>query len=177
KAKDSASAASFLQLYHRTAYKQRDTLNIANAYCKKARSFYHANISDSAFYYFGRSSEQYQLLGDSLQQAEKLYYMANILWRYNDYVGMESLTTEAVQLFDKKVKRATDSAYIVSAYNHYGLAYTGLLDHDNALLAYKKAALYERNPVNRLIIENNKAWVHMEAGDLHQAARILEPVI
>jgi tetratricopeptide (TPR) repeat protein len=177
KAQDSVTAARFLNRYYLNAVQKADTLNKANAYHNKAQVFYHAGISDSAFYYFGRSREQYQWLADSLQQAEKLYYMADILWKYNDYVGMESATTEAVQLLDKKVKTATDSSYIVSAFNHYGLAYTGLLDYESALDAYKKASLYEKTASNQLIIENNKAWVHMEAGEFDKAVRILKPVV
>lgn len=174
---DPEKAAAFLKDYIKMSSRRRDTLNLANGFYEKAMFHYQAGTSDSAFYFFNRSRQQYQLLRDSLQVAEKLLYMTDIYWDSNDYVGMEDATTEAIKLLGRAKMTSTDSAYTVVAYNNYGLSYTGLLDYDAALKSYTRAGRYVADRSMLPTIESNKAWVYLEAAEYTKAIEILTPLI
>lgn len=168
------SVSAFLDDYTKASLGRNDAANLANAYYKKGHEYAGRNMADSSFRYYAASKQKYGLVHDSLQMAEKLIFMGNIYWTYNDFIELESTGTEILGLLGKSFDPGVDTAYAAIAYNFYGLAYTGRNEYGNALESYRQALKLAKDSVSINTIRNNTAWVMMESGDYAKAIPILE---
>ncbi|HEY0091820.1 MAG TPA: hypothetical protein VGB43_04965, partial [Flavobacterium sp.] len=174
KQRNTHGAAAMLRSYLSDSKKLNDTLNIANAYYETAKYYNEIGKKDSAFQYFNASKIKYELLKDSLQVAEKLLWQADIYAEYNDYIEMESASTEALKYLGRSFETSIDTAYATAAFTNYGRAYTQLSNIPDALVYLDKASNLTRDPISLDIIQNNKAVAFMEIEDYTSAIAILQ---
>ncbi len=168
-------STAFLSRYKQESAQRRDTLNLANADYQLGKHYLALNRPDSAFYHFNQSKQQYELLRDSLQVAEKLILMADIYYRNNDFFGVEGASHEALG-FLGRIDTAYDTIYAGIVYNNYGLASIGMKDYPTAIRMFKKALACNADPVGRKLMANNMAWAYMEQGNFSKAIDILKPL-
>lgn len=126
-------------------------------------------IQDSAFYYYNTLKTEYLKNNDNFSAAKKLLKMAEIQLAASDYIGVESTVKEALPLFNKKLHEI----YISKAYTILATAYSYLLNHENALLCYKKAHENSKDSLSKVNILHHIARTHTATGNYKTAISIL----
>ncbi|HEX9980943.1 MAG TPA: ATP-binding protein [Flavobacterium sp.] len=177
KSHSSEESSAFVSDYIQDSQRRSDTLNSANGYFELARIYDEKGQADDAFKYYNASKLKYELLNDSLQVAEKLLYIADLYRTFNDYIGMEAASTEAMSFLPRKAASATDSIYTSIVHNNFGWAYAHLEDRSNALHHYQLAAGFTQDKLAAGIVNNNMAVLYMDSGHYSQASAILESLL
>lgn len=124
---------------------------------------------DSAFYYFDKSKSVCDVKTEFNLIIYSLLRMAYIQQIEGDYSSSETTATEVISFFQTD----TDPAYKCSAYNILGINYENLYDYDNAILYYNLAYKQADNELQKMILKNNIAVVHISKGDYPKAIAIL----
>ena len=167
----------FLSEYESHAKKKRDTLNTANAFYEKGKFYDKKGNSVKAFKNFNDSKLHYQLLKDSLQIAEKLLHIADIHREYNDYIGVEMISTEALGFLGKSLKTNIDTAYASIIYNNLGMAFSNLRNDSLAIASYENGLKLARNIPAQNVIKNNQALVYIRSAQFEKALALLKPIV
>jgi tetratricopeptide (TPR) repeat protein len=138
---------------------------------KKAESFLYQQ-NDSAFYYFNKVVTGSK---DSLEVAMAYNNMAVIQSDAGDYFGsQESLLTSLDFLDEKKEKHRW---CLASNYNELGITSFNLLNYDQAITWYNRAAKFSDDKEFRLTILNNKALVYQTKKDYPEALKLYQEIL
>jgi len=167
----------FLSEYASDANQKRDTLNLANAYYEKAKFYIAEGNSVKAYKYFSESKIQYQLLKDSLQIAEKLLHISDLHREYNDYIGVEAVSIEALGFLGKSLESSIDTAYASIIYNNLGMAFSNLRNDSLAIASYESGLKLAKNLSAQSVIKNNQALVYVRSKEFEKALALLVPLI
>ncbi len=177
KSAESHREEQFLSEYESDARKKQDTLNIANAFYEKGKFYNKNGNSVKAFKNFNDSKLRYTLLKDSLQIAEKLLHIADLHREYNDYIGVEMVSTEALGFLGKSLKTNIDTAYASIIYNNLGMAFSNLSNDSLAIASYESGLKLAKNAEAQNIIINNKALVYIRSNQFDKALALLKPMV
>lgn len=146
------------------------SVTVYEKYITTAEDFYAKGVYDSAYYYYNQIRTQ----SSAKEDAEKIVYallkMAAIQQTQGDYVGSEVTATEAISYFKNKI----ETQYKAAIYNSLGINYKNLYDYPSAIAYYKKASELADTPLQKEIMQNNIAVVHMEQQNYKQAIQSLE---
>ena len=143
----------------------------ASKYSELGDSYNRDNKSDSAFYYYNKSKELFEVERDSSYIAYNLIGMAHIQQTYGDYYSSEETLTEALPYINN------DLQYQVAANNLFGIAAKELKNYDDAVRYYTKILKTVSDSVSRVAALNNIATVCMEQKKYRKAIALLEPIL
>ena len=130
-----------------------------------------ANKPDSAFYYYNKSKELFENVGDSSYIAYNLLGMAHIQQTYGDYYSSEETLTEALPYINN------DLQYQMAANNLFGISAKEVKNYDNAVRYYTTILKSVKDSVSRMVAFNNIATVYTEQKKYKKAIALLEPIL
>ncbi|HEU4790511.1 MAG TPA: tetratricopeptide repeat protein [Flavobacterium sp.] len=149
-------------------------INVAyQVYIDYAEKYFANSQYNRAFFYYNKS----KLACDSSKDNAKIIYsllkMAAIQQIQGDYASSETSATEAIPFFDK----TTDNQYKIAIYNTLGINYKSLFDYNNAIYYYNQALNIAETELQKAILKNNIAVIHMEKQNYKDAIQILIPLL
>jgi len=127
---------------------------------------------DSAFYYFNKAKSVCDVTKDFNHILASLLRMAYIQQIEGDYSSSEATATETISIFQKD----TNPAYKCAAYNILGINYENTYDYENAIIYYNLALKLTEIELDKTILKNNIAVVHIAKKDYQKAIAILLPL-
>ena len=127
---------------------------------------------DSAFYYFNKAKSVCDVTKDFNHILASLLRMAYIQQIEGDYSSSEATATETISFFQKD----TNPAYKCAAYNILGINYENTYDYENAIIYYNLALKLTEIELDKTILKNNIAVVHIAKKDYQKAIAILLPL-
>ncbi|PWB25171.1 tetratricopeptide repeat-containing sensor histidine kinase [Flavobacterium sp. HTF] len=137
-------------------------------YLAMADKYFEKQVYDSAFYFYNKSR-----LECKPNENEKIIYsllkMSVTQQIQGDYSGSETSATEAIPFFQTN----TNSYYRVAVYNILGINYKNTFDFNNAIHYYNLAYRFSEDDLQKTIIKNNIAVVHIERRSYERALKIL----
>lgn len=145
---------------------------IANAYFNLGNYFYEKYKSDSAFYYFNQSKNEYINLKDKEGIAKNSINIAMILNDASSYFESEKSSLEALQ----QVKNNPRHPYLAPIYNNLAVSSGGLLNYEEELYWYDKALKQTEDEYYIVSIKHNQAVALSLLKEYDQAIKILEEI-
>ncbi|MDY8134856.1 ATP-binding protein [Aquimarina sp. 2201CG5-10] len=139
------------------------------------KAFYFNKVgfnSDSAFYYYNRSKNDFLIVKDSLEVGKKLLNMAYIQKNSSDFFGSKETVTEALDFLTTK----NGSKYIASSYNLLASNNRKLLNLKDAIYYYKKALDETNSIVDKLKYQNNLATTYIDQQEYEIAILLLRKI-
>lgn len=135
----------------------------------KANSLYKIQKLDSAifYYYKAKSVSAPDELDD---QSIALYFIAEIQQKQCDFSGSEETATESL-----KINPSFSKNY--SFFNLLGLNYQEQNDFKEAIKYYNLSLNESKTKLEKCIIKNNIAYVHLESKQYSKAKAILESIV
>ncbi|MBP4141952.1 hypothetical protein J3S90_09065 [Flavobacterium sp. P4023] len=130
-----------------------------------------ANKPDSAFYYYNKSKELFEHVGDSSYIAYNLLGMAQIQQTSGDYYSSEETLTEALPYIN------SDLQYQMAANNLFGISAKEVKNYDDAVRYYNTILKSVKDSVSRMVALNNIATVYTEQTKYRKAIALLEPIL
>jgi signal transduction histidine kinase len=127
---------------------------------------------DSAFYYFNKAKSVCDVTKDFNPILSSLLRMAYIQQIEGDYSSSEATATETISFFQKD----TDPGYKCAAYNILGINYENTYDYENAIIYYNLALKLTEIELDKTVLKNNIAVVHIAEKDYQKAIAILLPL-
>lgn len=121
---------------------------------ERAATFYKNNSSDSAFYYFNLSKNDFLDKNDSLGAARALVNMAFIQYDKGDFYGSIETSLETNKFLQLR-KDIIAKKIFTSSYNNIANASNSLKNYDSAIVYYKKAIVNADNNEAKYICYNN----------------------
>ncbi|WP_245712027.1 tetratricopeptide repeat-containing sensor histidine kinase [Flavobacterium gillisiae] len=143
----------------------------AQKYSELGDSFNMGNKFDSAFYYYNKSKELFEIEGNSPYIAYNLLGMANIQQTYGDYYSSEETLTEALPYINN------DLQYQMAANNLFGIAAKELMNYDDAIVYFTTILNTANDSVSKLTAYNNIATVYTEQKKYGKAIALLKPIL
>ncbi|TDE03872.1 hypothetical protein E0F98_10230 [Flavobacterium hiemivividum] len=143
----------------------------AQKYSELGDSFNKDNKVDSAFYYYNKSNELFEIEGNSPYIAYNLLGMAHIQQTYGDYYSSEETLTEALPYIKN------DLQYQMATNNLFGIAAKELMNYDDAIGYYVTILKTANDSVSKAAALNNIATVYMEQKKYGKAITILKPIL
>ncbi len=157
----------------------KDSVRLAEAFWDKG-AFYDSpklEIRDSAYFYFKKAQNIYQLLGDDVSTARVLRSMASVQTEVHDNTGAMVNLTRAIEL----LKPYDEDKRLYEAYNTMGIASSALNEFKEALEYYELANEYLNSAQldKRLLasLENNVGLVYFKMGDYHSAKKFYQQAL
>ncbi len=135
-------------------------------YTHKAYDYLNGQKYDSAFYYYEKAN---RVASSKEQKVYALYQMAEIQRVFCDFSGAEATATEAY-------KNCDTPKYLPHIYNTLGIVYQELYNYDEAIKYYNKCYSDTLNEIDKSIIKNNIAVVHLVKNDFKKAIEILSEI-
>jgi signal transduction histidine kinase len=145
--------------------------SLAEKYSQLGDSFNRDNKIDSAFYYYNKSKEIFEVEGDSAFIAYNLLAMAHIQQMYGDYYSSEETLTEALPYIKNNLQ------YRMAANNLFGIAAEELTNYDDAISYFSTILKTASDSVSKAAALNNIATVYIEQKKYEQAIAILRPIL
>lgn len=135
----------------------------------KANSLYKIQKLDSAifYYYKAKSVSAPDELDD---QSFALYFIAEIQQKQCDFSGSEETATESLKINPSFTKN-------YSFFNLLGLNYQEQNDFKEAIKYYNLSLNESKTKLEKCIIKNNIAYVHLESKQYSKAKAILESIV
>lgn len=145
--------------------------NIHHAYSLlvKGNEYFEYKKFDSAFFYYNKSKELFELENDSVYIPYCFNKIAEIQQIYGDYNGSEETLTELLK-YDNPL-------YNASAYNLLGVVAKEHKNYDDGIEYYTKAFNTTKNKVDKQSPLNNIANVYVQKGQPLKAISILEAIL
>jgi signal transduction histidine kinase len=134
-------------------------------------SAYTVKKFDSAYYYYNKSKELFEIEKDSSYVAYTLIQLARIQQTFGDYSSSEETLTEALPYIENNLH------YQIGTNNLLGIAAKELKNFDDAVSYYDKALAATKDPLMRLTPLNNSATVYIEQKKYSKAIVLLEPLL
>jgi len=130
-------------------YSINDSLAIGNAYWDLAFFLDRNIVKDSAFYFYSEAQKMFDGIGNESFSGQMLYYMATLQVQIKDYVGSETTTIKAIEIF----KPLQDNDQLFKCYNLLGIALGGVGEFEKSLAYYKEALYYLEQLPNPSVYE------------------------
>ncbi len=143
---------------------------------ERALIFSKNGSSDSAFYYFNLSKNDFLDKNDSLGAARALINMAIIQTNTGDFFGgiESSLQTNSLLKFERGI---IAKKILTSSYNNIANASNSLRNYDSAIVYYKKAIEYADNNEAKYICYNNIGDALINQGKIKLSKQYLKKAI
>lgn len=153
--------------------KKEETVKSALAYkfSNLGDSYYTAKKFDSAYYYYNKSKELFEIEKDSAYTAYTLIQLARIQQTFGDYNNSEETLTEALPYIDDNLE------YQLAANNLFGISAKELKNYDDAIFYYNKILKSADDSLLRVTPLNNLATVYIEQKKYKDAIALLEPLL
>ena len=129
--------------------------------------------SDSAYYYYNKSKNNFLTIKDSSQIGRRLLNMAYVQQSNSDFFGSKETITDALRylLPDK------DAKYIASAYNVLAISNKNLLNNEDAIKYYEKAIANTKSNIDRLVYKNNLSIVYIKNKKYKKAIELFRNIL
>lgn len=154
-----------------------DSVVLAEANWDLADFFNAKDVSDSAFYHFGKAKEIYSAIGKDFYAARMLYNMAVVQNDIKDYTGAEITAIMAIEL----LKPINEYRYLYNCYSILGVVAKNLKEYDRAIDYHQKALSYldRSKDKNRFLPStlNNLGLVFLEKKGYTQAESYFQSVL
>lgn len=147
-----------------------------NKYFDRAVLFNQNNSSDSAFYYFNVSKNDFLDKKDSLGAARALINMALIQNNKGDFFGSIETSLETNK-FLKYKQGIFAKKILTSSYNNIANSSNSLRNYDSAIVYYKKAIHVADNNEAKYVCYNNIGDVFINQGKIKLAKVFLEKAV
>jgi len=136
---------------------------------EKALEYFKQEVYDSAFFYFNKSKELYEIEKDTANIGYCLYQMAMAQQTLGDYYGSEETLTELLKF------KIPD--YIAPAYNQLGIIAKEQKNYDDAYKYYTSTLENAKNEVEKISPLNNMAVIWIQKNEPLKAVVILESIL
>lgn len=136
---------------------------------QKALEYFKKEVYDSAFFYFNKSKELYEIEKDTANIGYCLYQMAMAQQTLGDYYGSEETLTELLKF------KIPD--YIAPAYNQLGIIAKEQKNYDDAYKYYTSTLENAKNEVEKISPLNNMAVIWIQKNKPLKAVVILESIL
>ncbi|WP_245744912.1 tetratricopeptide repeat-containing sensor histidine kinase [Flavobacterium frigoris] len=143
----------------------------AQKYSELGDSFNSNNKVDSAFYYYNKSKELFEIEGSSPYITYNVIVMAQIQQTYGDYYSSEETLTEALPYINN------DLQYQMAVNNLFGIAAEELMNYDDAIVYFTTILKTAIDSVSKATALNNIATVYMEQKKYGKAVALLQPIL
>ncbi len=164
----------------KTAYKaivaakeNKSTARLAKIYFEMGYYYLGKNRSDSAYYYFNHSKEEFSLIHDTSFVAKNFINMAIAQKNEGDYYGSEETVVEALKL----LKTRKDFASMAFAYNILAISKADQKDYSQAKEYYNQSLLFSQDSVLNVTVKNNQAVVDIKAKNYSSAIKTLSELL
>ena len=137
-----------------------------------ADRFYDSKEFDSAFYYYNKVKFICNPKTDSENYVSTLNRMGDIQQNHGDYVGSESIVTEAIPY----LKYIKNPKHRWNSYVILGINYVNTYDYKNALIYYNKALNLKTTEWRKQAAKNNIALVYSQQKKYNEAIQIFLPL-
>ncbi|WP_243398883.1 tetratricopeptide repeat-containing sensor histidine kinase [Hanstruepera neustonica] len=143
------------------------------AYCSR-KKFY----ADSAYFYYYNTSKYFESQNMLDQQADAIYYMADIQFEERDYVGCENTAARAIKLYEEMPQTETTLDNLWGLYNLIAISADELKLFDQAIEYHYKALSFsdkmEDNYLYTLYSNSNIALIYKELKQYDKALKIYQ---
>ncbi|KFF04084.1 histidine kinase [Flavobacterium reichenbachii] len=138
----------------------------------KADQFYNSKKNDSAFVYYNKAKFICDTITDPAHYVYTINRMAEIQQKSGDYAGSENTASEAIPYL-KYLKLPKDKwkTYVIQGTN-----YMNTYDFKNAQLNFDKALELSSNESQKIIVQNNIAFVYMRQNKYKDALKKFLPL-
>lgn len=150
--------------------KNKDEAHHASANEKLALMYYHIGNYELSAKHYLEALKYFEKIEDERMVAQISGNLANVYTRIDNYKNAINYLNKAKEILEKE--QFFNSRTIAGLYTNVGLAYTGLMQLDSALLYYNKAlALINEteNPLYFASILNNMGEVYYEQKEYEKA--------
>ncbi|WP_191858713.1 tetratricopeptide repeat-containing sensor histidine kinase [Hanstruepera ponticola] len=160
------------------AKKVKDT--VALGHISKVLAYYHKEIyqTDSAYHYYYNASKYFGSQNMINEQADAIYYMADIQFEERDYVGAENTAVEAIKLFEEMPQSEFTLENLWGLYNLIAISADELKLYDKAIEYHYKALSYsdkmKDNYLYTLYSNSNIALIYKELNQYDKALKIYQ---
>lgn len=137
------------------------------------QKYYENEELDSSYYYYNKAKYAAEIKKDTSRIIHSIGWIAQIQRNIGDYTSSETTAVEALPFLEKNDKYPYGRWNI---YNQLGNNYLLTYDNDNALYYFNKALNVKTDTIEKAKMRNNIAYVYMEQGKYHDAAKILYPL-
>ncbi|CAM4103776.1 ATP-binding protein [Flavobacterium antarcticum] len=144
---------------------------LATQFSALGDSHYAAKKFDSAYYYYNKSKELFELANDSSYVAYTLIQLARIQQTFSDYGSSEETLTEVLPYIEHNLP------YQNATNNLFGIAAKELKNYTEALAYYNSALVATTDPILRVSPLNNIAVVYIEQERYSEAIALLSPLV
>ena len=144
---------------------------LATQFSALGDSHYAAKKFDSAYYYYNKSKELFELAHDSSYVAYTLIQLARIQQTFSDYGSSEETLTEALPYIEQNLP------YQNATNNLFGIAAKELKNYTEALAYYNSVLVSTEDPILRVSPLNNIAVVYIEQERYGEAIALLSPIV
>ncbi|WP_147366783.1 tetratricopeptide repeat-containing sensor histidine kinase [Epilithonimonas arachidiradicis] len=127
----------------------------SNPFYEKAFVLMDNNQMDSAFFYLNKGKDLFLKRNDSFGVGKSYVNMAFIQESIGDNFGCIETSLIASQYF--KEKDTAHHGFIFSNYNNLGIASSSLKNYKDAEQFYKKAKPFAKDPIDKMMLQNNLA--------------------
>ncbi|WP_417800176.1 hypothetical protein [Tenacibaculum sp.] len=132
------------------------------------------NNIDSAYKYFDASKKEYEVLGDSIKIAEKLFSLAKIESEIELFFKSDSTAIKALKyLGNNKGKYSLTT----SLYNTLGINANSKENYKNAIYWYTKAMEFAKDSIKKYRYKSNIANNYISLKDYKSAIKIYENLL
>lgn len=164
----------FISLFSCSKKEPKELNGKENELHTKAFDFLDKQSSDSAFRYFAKAKDIYQLEENGFMVGKCLIQMAIISTDMGDHYGGQEFSIEALSHFDKK--DTTQAVYVESCLHTLGLTEISLKNFDQALNYLKESLAYAK-PNRAIITKNSIANVYRDKKNYKKAIEIYEGLL
>jgi tetratricopeptide (TPR) repeat protein len=168
---------SFLIVFLVSCSEKNDTIErkTDNLFYDKAYEFRDQHKTDSAFIYFNKAKDLFQLNKDSLGIGRCLVNMGIISTDRGDYFSGQEFSLDAFSYFNKNKKE--NFAFLESNTNNLGIASSNLKNYAQAIDFYKQSFAYAQDSARVLVIKNNIANAYRDQKEYKKALLIYENIL
>lgn len=150
-----------------------DKKYLANLYFNLGNYYYERYNTDSAYYYFNHSKNEFLNLNDKEGIAKNCINIAMILNDVSSYFESEKSSLDALN----QIKDNPNHPYLAPIYNNLAVSSGGLLNYDEELYWYNKALALTEDPYYIASIKHNQAVSLSLLKRYDEAIAILEKII
>ncbi|MGL4581488.1 MAG: tetratricopeptide repeat protein, partial [Flavobacterium sp.] len=145
--------------------------NIANDLQIQADSLYHLSQLDSAFNYYLKSNQQFQVLGKTESVTYNNLRISTIYLTIGDPNSAQELITQELSNINNENK-----PFNVFIYNALATCYAELEDYNTAIKNYEYALTFIESQQEKYIVLNNIASIYINIKEYTKAIAILKDI-
>lgn len=148
---------------------------LPNPFYEKAFVLMDNDRMDSAFFYLNKGKDLFLKRNDSFGIGKSYVNMAFIQENVGDNFGCIETSLIAAQFF--KEKDTAHHGFIFSNYNNLGISSSNLKNYNDAEQFYKKAKPFAKDPIDKMMLQNNIAILFHNQKKYEHAVAIYDKLI